>query len=66
MPEIHCANFDSSYEGCRKCPGKVEVTQKDGTVDVICRAGEAYIKALLDNPRLSVYPINFPNAENRE
>lgn len=65
MPEtIHCGNYDPSYEGCRECPGKVEVTQADGTVDTICRAGEKATREIataLNN--LPVFPIKFPADE---
>lgn len=48
MSEIkHCQNFNGDYQGCRECPGRVDVTQADGTVDTICRAGEGYIRALI-------------------
>jgi len=65
MPE-HCANHDQSYEGCRECPGKVEVTNADGTVDTICRAGEKalrdMLKATAEN-NLPVFAIPFPAKE---
>jgi hypothetical protein len=56
----HCSNFDESYEGCRSCPGKLSLIQSDGTVETICRAGENYIKALIEHAELPVFPIPFP------
>lgn len=48
----HCDNYDAGYAGCRECPGKVLVTQPDGTVDTICRAGEKAIRELTALPVL--------------
>lgn len=42
----HCANFDPSYEGCRECVGLVRITQQDGSEDIVCRAGELFLKRL--------------------
>lgn len=69
---IHCSNFDPSYEGCRECQGKVEVTQPDGTVDTLCRAGEAALRNLIASSEiptstndLPVFKVRFPGPEGR-
>ncbi len=43
----HCANYDPDHTACRQCPGRAVVYQRDGQVDIICRAGEAALRALL-------------------
>lgn len=43
----HCSNFDPESIVCRQCPGKAEVRQSSGEVDIICRAGEAALRALM-------------------
>lgn len=61
----HCQNYDPSYQGCRECPGKVVVIQRDGSIEIICRAGAAAARkmiATVDN-NLPVYPIPFPAEE---
>lgn len=49
---VHCSNFDDSYIGCRECPGQLEVKRRDGTVEMMCRAGERYIRELIASSEL--------------
>ncbi len=49
----HCGSFDPEYPGCRECPGMVQVKQADGQVDILCRAGEAMTRRLLQGLPMS-------------
>lgn len=58
----HCNNYDANYIGCQVCPGKLEITQTNGSVETLCRAGENAVRSLVAtvSNRLPVFPIPFP------
>jgi hypothetical protein len=43
----HCKSYDHENEGCRNCPGIMEIKRADGTVDRECQAGRWLLKQLL-------------------